>query len=473
SFYASGMVIQTSPNTIIKGYADPGSVLAVRISDFIRLANADSAGTWKVVFPEIVLKKPFSLFIEGSDTIIELEQVTAGKVYVVAGDAFLNTLSVLNDPDCNLQDEPATGRIKVFKPRPSGFRSPATDFMKGEWLPSEKAMETTSGCKVIRLIHMFSHNRKETTGIIDLTWPGSGLESWLPDRYLSDSIPEKLTEKDARSVLRYNDSVFSAIRSMKDTCIDGVKKGVKRIWYNDELWRVTNLPVNLSKKTYDKKKRILYLRKKIYVSSRYLTSDFFIRLGNIHGQAEFYFNEFSIEDVTVIDGMTMLTIPDSIMHVWSNVLAVRFFLTDSLAGIYGNEFICSNADSTFYKDLSADWKYNHTMEVDFPQPVEIGNHPSAMYNGLLAPVIGHSCESFVWYGGINDLSSSSDRINELCGIIAVAGKKNNYIAFDVPEDHDTMVYGQLINQLNSNLKKIAGQCDDGSDTEVQVIEFDP
>ena len=69
--YSSGMVIQTSPHTLIKGSADPNSVLAARISDYVRLITTDSEGRWQVTFPEIILKKPFSIFIEGLDTLIE------------------------------------------------------------------------------------------------------------------------------------------------------------------------------------------------------------------------------------------------------------------------------------------------------------------------------------------------------------------------------------------------------------------
>ena len=57
--YASGMVLQTSPGTIINGKANPGGVLAVKISDFVRLAQADDKGSWQVEFPEIILNEPF------------------------------------------------------------------------------------------------------------------------------------------------------------------------------------------------------------------------------------------------------------------------------------------------------------------------------------------------------------------------------------------------------------------------------
>ena len=83
------MVLQTSPGTIINGKANPGGVLAVKISDFVRLAQADDKGSWQVEFPEIILNEPFSIGFEGKDTSFTFNNIHVGKVYIIAGDGNL------------------------------------------------------------------------------------------------------------------------------------------------------------------------------------------------------------------------------------------------------------------------------------------------------------------------------------------------------------------------------------------------
>lgn len=456
--FSSGMVIQTSPNTIINGYADPGTSLAVRISDYIKIVKADSSGKWQARFPEIVLRSPFSLFIEGSDTTIEMKNVLAGKVYVIAGDAFLDPISALNDNICQDMTVMPGQNIKVFKPLPSDIEFPCSEFSTGKWISAEMAMNSANSCKIINIIQQLPSEKHAAIGIIDLTWPGSTLESWMPGISVYDTILKKLTETNIRTILSTNDSIFTSIKYMIDTCTNGIEKGITKVWFDDEFWRNTSLPVNISKKIDFQKKRIVYLRKKIYISSKYLTSDFIISLGKVHGRAEFYFNEVKIKDNILKNGETQLNIPDTIMRVWANLLSIRLFCPDSLAGIYGTEFSCTNTDSTFRQSIYEKWKYKSGLEEDFPQHIEIEKCPSAMYNGMLSPILNQSFSSFIWYGAYNNISTSGNLETGICKLLKNTGCDNYYIAYDTSADSDTIVYGQRLKQLENKLIKTAKNC---------------
>ncbi len=457
--YSSGMVIQTSPHTLIKGSADPNSVLAARISDYVRLITTDSEGRWQVTFPEIILKKPFSIFIEGLDTLIELKNVTTGRMYIVSGDAYLDMIMALDDNECYGNNTVPSGQIRVFKPVLSGNAIPAREFRGGKWLSEQEAIRNPNTCKVINLIKSIATYKSQTIGIVDLTWPGSAIDYWVPG--LSDvdtSLPGK-PDNDPEIIMEYNDSILAVMKEMIDTCNAGIRKGAKRIWYNDESWAETKLPVNLAKKYDYKTKRFVYLRKKIYVPSRYLSSDFFITIGHIHGQAEYYFNEVRIDDIKIQNGQTQLMIPDTIMRVWTNLLTVKLFCADSLAGIYGTDFICMNTDSTFRVAIDQKWKYNFNLEPDFPEYIRPEHYSSHLFNGLLAPVQQNSYSSFIWYGGYNDVSNSDNTGFKICRIIKELNTENEVIiAYDATSENDTVVYGRKLKYLEEELKQAAKMC---------------
>ncbi len=455
--YASGMVLQTSPGTIIAGKANPGGILAVKISDFISIAQADENGIWQVNFPEIIISEPFSIGFEGKDTSFTFNNIRAGYVYVIAGDGNMPAHYKLQN---NRNLPQSSHAFSVFIPPMKGNTQAQQKFSGGKWLPVKEVMKYTKTSQLLFNIKQIIPESDIPIGIIDLSWPGSQIESWLPISGNLELDNQIIEPSFLDSIFSSNEGIQNQILAMKDTCLDGIINGVTRTWYKDEFWKNTELPITIGEKDDFQKKRIVYLRKKIYVSEKHLTSDFYINLGHLHGIANYYFNENEIISQHNSEAKNQLVIPDSLMRIWSNILTIRLFCLDSLTGIYGEDFICHNADSSYYRPINTDWKYSFNLEPEFPLHIPLEQIHGLAYNSLLSPALNVNAESIIFQFSNTTINQTEEFSKKACEIYnALPGSWNMSLAHQALTLSDTLVYGVEASKIDSIFREIEEACE--------------
>lgn len=436
--YSSGMVLHTSPKTLIHGYADPGGILAVKISNFVKLVQANDEGKWEVEFPEIIITEPFSITFEGKDTSFTLNNIRAGKIVIYAGDG--------NQPAFPRQqilraNPPSNEHFSIFIPDSKAQHLPQETYTTGQWYSLEEAIDRHKTSLPFSIIHQLIPDSKVPVGIIDISWPGSHIESWIPNAEQKQDDEQNKNVSFFDSTFNNNKKMYTQMLAMKDTCMQGIEAGVARKWYNDEYWKQTELPVVLGKKNDYPEKRIVYLRKKIYISSNYLTSDFIIHLHHIHGNAQFFFNEKKIEPYEDSSSNTLLIIPDTLMQVWTNMLTIRLFCPDSLSGFYGDEFICHNSDSSYYRSINSEWKYSFNLEPDFPDPYPIEGVPGLAYNLFLHPSTNIDAEAIIFQFRNSTLYQTRQVNTKVCSILnRLPESWNKTLAYAPLTKPDTIIY---------------------------------
>ena len=414
SLYTSGMIIQSSPATVIRGFADPKSLLAVRIKNYARFIHTDDSGQWVVKFPEIVLNQPFSIIIEGRDTIIELNNVRAGKVVIFLGDARLGIFETLSENNCVYTDTMNLHNFWIYSfPITYGEES---DLTNSSWKQADSSIYDYKSCHAIQWVHNLIPESHTPIGIIDATWPGAKLTAWLEagtTNLPNDSSDNKTLR---RLPSLYNNRVIAdSVLKLKNTGYKGIQSGVTRIWFNDENWPTSDIPIDFTRKKVPPEKKVIYLRKKIYISTRYFTSDFVINLGSIRGDAEFYFNQRKIIADKTYD-QYLLTIPDTLLNQW-NLLCIRLFMSEVYTGIFGPYANCYNADSSFYADISQEWKYNFNEEADFPEFSIYTQEDGELYNKFIKDILAIQADQLIWYGGYNDLENPAGISDLVTGIL--------------------------------------------------------
>lgn len=428
--FSSGMIIQSGPQTLIFGKAKAGTTLAVSIAEYIKLTTAGEDGSWEVSFPEIILNTPFSIQIEGRDTVISLGNVQAGKIVVIAGDADLIHPLALSKTEYYKGDIKTPYTLRVFRSENPYSAKAESQFSSGHWYPAKKAGKMLKTFKSIELIKTIYEESDVPIGIIDLTSPGSSFTNWLP------------AMKHLPLIKSYNtDSLVHAMHSMDDTCRDGMAQGVTRVWFKDEAWLETELPFTASKLGNHPNKRISYLRKKIYIPPKYMDSDFLIQLGTVYGDAEFYFNHEKIIPQRMEDGSTQLAIPDSLLQVWTNMLAVRFFGTSEMAGIYGNEFLIFNSDTSFQLGIREKWKFHTNLEADFPAFIPPTETEGLCYNAGIAALGNLIPEAFIFYSSNYQLGKIQEEEFMNCAISRLGVKaKSKILAGPEFTNIDSMIF---------------------------------
>ncbi|MCA9311159.1 MAG: hypothetical protein KDA21_08130 [Phycisphaerales bacterium] len=194
----SGMVLQRDVANEIRGWADPGEAVTVRIGEETHTEAADAEGRWSVTLAARGAGGPHTITIAGTNT-IELTDVLFGEVWVCSGQS--NMEWPLRLTDHGAEDVAGAGdtQLRLFKVERRVSTVALEDVSGGQWAaasPESVADFTAVG------YHFGLRLREELevpVGLIQSAWGGTPAEAWATRGALeagSDSIAKLLTRWD-------------------------------------------------------------------------------------------------------------------------------------------------------------------------------------------------------------------------------------------------------------------------------------
>lgn len=352
SYYGSNMVFQKGKPLVITGTSSKNSVVGVRIEKVLKYAYADNNGNWKVEFPPVDYSGAFNIFIEGREETIALHNICTGQVWCLVGDGWLS------DDYSNYEKTEASSvvneNVRYFQPE-IGFA--AQNRLSGAWKIQSRGNKKLNEIIANRMGEQLTGYYGEPVGIINLTWPGMRLEDLVtPAKPGQDTLWQNYF--DAQKELE----------ALSNNAFNAIQKNILDRWLDDSGWMTTSLPMRIYKRPYFKN-RIIWWRKRIYIPAQYVNSDFTIDLGTIRGKFDFYFNGTGIGRFNGETKHFELTIADTLIEKWSNLLTVRMVAGDTLAGFYSGDVSIKNADLSFNTDISKGWKHRAYWEPSLPEVV--------------------------------------------------------------------------------------------------------
>lgn len=391
SYYQSNMVFQEDQPIVISGKCSPHGLLAVRIESAMQQIEADDAGDWKAVFPPIDYKRAFNIYIEGKEEIIHLKNLVTGKVWLTIGDSWLEMeKNVLND---------------VFHSRISNemvrYYQPSLTF-SGSKIESESVWKVVSSGKIKKyeqIVRVLGEELNKISerpiGIINCIWPGTDFINFatkIPENY---SFPVHVVPDSAWNDY-YSKKAFQS--AIEDSSFKGLERGVLDVRLDDYDWGEIDLPLRTGKKWFLKDK-VIWFRKRFFVSDKYRTSNFHAQFGTLRGSFIFYINGKKVSEISGEERNFDLEIPDTLLRTWSNLITIRMVTTDSLSGFYSNDLKVVNEDSTYRMGITEGWKYRTYFE---PQ-IEVVERPAFLYprvkEELLSDIPYTDIEGLVIAGG--------------------------------------------------------------------------
>ncbi|MFC5412972.1 sialate O-acetylesterase [Larkinella bovis] len=187
---ASDMVLQQQTEVVIWGWANPTEKISVTASWDNRLVETVGApdATWQVRLRTPKSGGPYSLTIKGSNT-ITLTNLLIGEVWVCAGQSNMELNAAGGAKDARAELPTAFNpNIWFFKMAKRAAASPQND-VKGNW-----AVCDSVSLKRFSAVGYFFGKKLQATlgvpiGLIDASWGGSKLDTWLPES-LSSLYPE-------------------------------------------------------------------------------------------------------------------------------------------------------------------------------------------------------------------------------------------------------------------------------------------
>ena len=183
SVIASGMVLQRDAAVPIWGWAEAGEEVSLLLrspdqkEEFLRTV-ADAKGNWRVSLSPRPAGGPYTLSIEGSNT-IELEDVLFGEVWLCSGQSNMEW-PVAMSKDSELEIGTANyPEIRLFHVPKLPAGSPMPD-LEASWQSTSPETIATFSAVAYYFGRELHRNLGVPVGLINSSWGGTRIEPWTP-----------------------------------------------------------------------------------------------------------------------------------------------------------------------------------------------------------------------------------------------------------------------------------------------------
>jgi sialate O-acetylesterase len=244
SFFTSNMVLEQEENVAIWGFDVPNKKIKITTSWGEKgKAIADKNGDWNAVIktPSASFKEQ-TISIKGS-TEIKLNKVLIGEVWFCSGQSNMEMpLKGFQESPVNNSDVFISGSdnlfIRLFNAERSASLTPEKN-IKGKWeIANPKSASEFSAIGYLFGLKLFQ-KLKIPIGIIESSWGGTRIETWLPKdsllQYASVKVPEifyEIESKPKQPSFLYN----AMIHPFKNYKVKGF------LWYQGETNRTDPEP---------------------------------------------------------------------------------------------------------------------------------------------------------------------------------------------------------------------------------------
>lgn len=180
----SGMVVEYSKPLTLWGTADPGEKFDIKINNSRKArVVADQDGNWKVQLKPLASGGPYEIRI-GDKT---LKNVLSGDVVLCSGQSNMELYVYrVDDMFHDLISTYQNDNIRQFiAPKEMSFDGPRQDLDGGEWISTSPSRSRNFSALGYFLAMEMNARTGRPVGIINCSWGGTPIESWMSERSLS------------------------------------------------------------------------------------------------------------------------------------------------------------------------------------------------------------------------------------------------------------------------------------------------
>lgn len=408
------MVLQRDTTVRVWGWAAPGETVTVCFIGEEYKAIADSAGCWEVYLQDLKAGGPYQMEIKASET-IKICDILVGEVWVCSGQSNMELpMERVKDQypqdmiDCNYP------QIRHFNVSLRyEFNTPYEDLAEGKWEsanPHTIRAFSAVGYFFAKAIHEKYH---VPVGFIKAAIGGSPIEAWISEEslkpfpeildtllpYKEEDYIKKVLSTDEKNASMWCESLYK-----QDS---GMSAG-ELPWYSDELdtfeWGSMDLPANFERAGLKDFNGVVWFGKEIDVPEEMLNMPARLWLGRIVDSDRTYVNGKFVGEVTYQYPPRKYDIPKDLLRKGKNTITVRVTCNAGNGEFISDKpYILTNKGGTI--DLTGEWRYRvGAVCGPSPEATFIQWQPTALFNGMLAPLTSYTVRGALWYQGESNIS---------------------------------------------------------------------
>lgn len=422
---SDGMVLQRNRPLTVWGWADATQPVTVSLLKEGKAskplctasATADAQGYWSLTLPSQKAGGPFRLRITAGDAaeVQEISDVWVGDVWLFSGQSNIDTnLERVHPQYPDEIDNDSTSRVRLFKVENTAeLHAPRNDVRSSGW----QYLSRRSGWRFTALGYFMGKRMLQQTGvvqgIVQSSWGGTPIESWLPVNEVQRFAPLMVTEARLHDDAEYRQQTAAAnMRASQrwNQLLEELDPGITEGWtaadLDDSGWQPTN-QYHLTAQPRRGFCGTYWLRQHIHIDAAHAGKDARLLLGTLVDADFTYLNGQQIGSTGYQYPPRRYTLPGHLLREGDNVLTVRFVNR----GLYP-KFIQQKPYQIIFADgtvqpLSEEWLVHDGVQMPSQPglPSNYQNMASAAYNGMLSPLAPYTFAGAVWYQG----ESNTDR----------------------------------------------------------------
>lgn len=438
SIFSDHMVLQRDEALPVWGFANPGEAVKVALADQTLDTVADDAGKWRVSLEPMPAGGPYTLTVTGANT-VTLQDVYVGEVWLCSGQSNMQW-TVANS--ANAQQEIADAqwpKIRMYTARHTTAAEPQRD-VAGHW--DVCSPETVGEFSAVG--YFFGRDLYEELdvpiGLVHSSWGGTRAEPWVPREALAehpdyakqieqiDAIKAAYRQDREKQDQRYRE----ARRAYRSQVADwnrqlmesgrGFEQGWTKGVTDDQAWQTVNVPGPWSESDAQPLQNfdgVVWMARQVDIPEGWAGRDLTLTLGAIDDYDQTYFNGELIGRTGTHTPFAwqrprVYQIPGNQVTAGKANIVVRVVDTGIVGGILGGPNGISLAPTGDPEDHPIDLKGTWHYRIDFPMsdmppsptppinPASVGTSvtsPSAIYNGMLHPLVPYAIRGVIWYQG--------------------------------------------------------------------------
>ncbi|MEI6713617.1 MAG: sialate O-acetylesterase [Verrucomicrobiota bacterium] len=427
-------VLQQQKPIPVWGRAEPGEKVTVAFAGMTRTATADAQGRWKVTLDALpATSEGRELSITTADNApVVFKDVVVGEVWLASGQS---NMKFPVDGAANASAEMAAANyplIRQFAVTQSGTLHP-TDKIAGNWVGCSPGTAGGFGAVAYFFARDVHTKLNVPIGILLSSWGGTPAEAWTR-REVLNGLPE-LKEEVARQVAEMErapaeQAAWPALQAawekqngVDDTENAGFKNGWAAPEFDDQTWSSVKTPMSFKTATESQAGGVLWLRKTVDLPPESAGKGFRLSVGYMTEQYDTaYFNGVEIghtgdQPPGYYTASRGYGVPGKLVKAGQNVIALRLVRHDAKGGLYTSG---KTLGLPVPNPATVDDQWKVKLERDFPvlaadalarrpllNTADIKNAPSALYNGMIQPLMPYALRGAIWYQGESNTQPAS------------------------------------------------------------------
>ncbi|SDL13461.1 sialate O-acetylesterase [Catalinimonas alkaloidigena] len=408
---SDSMVVQRDKPVQLWGWAAPGEQVSIRFQGKRYKAKTGTDGKWQVRTRPLKAGGPYTMDISATNQ-ITLRNVLVGDVWLCAGQSnMVHYMELHQERYAEAVAQANDLEIRQFLvPTATDLTGPAEELPGGSW----KAATRENIGRFSVVAYFFAKKLYEAEGVpiglINTSVGGTPIEAWTSEEGLQafpDLVETIERNKDTAAVNRINREAQAVRAEQAKRTPEDQGLAATPPWYAADYeprnWYPIDVPGFWQNVGLKNLSGVVWYRREITVPASMVGKPARLALGRIVDADVAYVNGVEVGSTSYQYPQRRYTVPAGVLKPGKNELVVRVVSYGWSGGFVPDKpYELSVGDQVI--ELQGHWQYKigavyPRNNAAPPGGISAQNQPTALFNGMVAPLLPVTLKGGIWYQG--------------------------------------------------------------------------